>query len=87
MYIVFKKSNKDFCLAINICVFYVRYIIYFWSTGTSERDRGSGRGEEALFEMIGGKFPCYLVSVLDHPSFITYHNSGITLVRNFSFTC
>ena len=59
------------------------YIIYFWNTGTSERDwgsgreaRGAGRGEEALFEMIGGKCQYYLVSVLDHPSFITYHNSG-----------
>ena len=51
------------------------YIIYFWNTGTSERDRGSGRGEEALFE-TGGNFQYYLVSVLDHPSFITYHNSG-----------
>ena len=30
------------------------YIIYFWNTGTSERDRGSGRGEEALFEIGAG---------------------------------
>ena len=79
MYIVFKKSNKDFCLAINICVFYVYNLFLeyrdLWE-GSGLGARGAGRGEEALFEMIGGKCQYYLVSVLDHPSFITYHNSG-----------
>ena len=79
MNIVFKKCNKDFCLAINICVFYVYNLFLEYrdlGEGSGLGARGTGRGEEALFEMIEGKCQYYLVSVLDHPSFITYHNSG-----------
>ena len=63
------------------------YIISFWNTGTLERDRGSGRGEEAPFEMIGGKCQYYLVSVLDHQIYNLPKFREITSVKKFSSTC
>ena len=45
--IVFKKCNKDFCLAINICVFYV-YNLFLeyrdFGEGLGLGPRGAGRG-------------------------------------------
>ena len=55
MNIVFKKCNKDVCLAINICVFYVYNLFLEYrdlGEGSGLGERGAGRGEEALFEMI-----------------------------------
>ena len=86
MYIVFKKCNKDFCLATNICVFYVYNLLLQY------RNLGEGSG---LGAWGGGTFwdDWGKISVLPGFSFRSseFHNipqfREITLVRNFSFTC
>ena len=84
MYIVFKKSNKDFCLAINICVFYV-YNLFLEYRDLGER---SGlRGRRHLLRWSGENVSIYLVSVLDHQIYNLPKFREITSVKKFSSTC
>ena len=49
MYIVFKKCNKDFCLAINVSVFYVYNLFLEY------RDLGEGSGLGARGSGLGAR--------------------------------